>query len=455
MTPVGFFTGTSRGSEQTLAIVRSFSVTRIGQVHQSLFNPDLVREALAGDPRNEVRDAGEVMNLDKVIDSGPAPIVAITSHSTGSRSAADLVMVEARITDKGKGIGRIEWRVNGVTAAVAAKPSGDGPEYTIVKELALDAGDNTIEVVAYNASNLLASLPALTTIKFTGPADQTKPTLHILAIGINKYVDRGWTAPNQARAFFPPLTLAVKDAETFGAAMKRAAVGLYDKDKVLVTTRLDEAATRASLDETIDKLAGEIHPRDTFILFVAAHGIAKEGHFYLIPQDYDGGPDPTSLAERAIDQSRLQDWLANRIKAKKAIILLDTCESGALVGGYVRPRDLPAAEAAVGRLHEATGRPVLTAAASGQFAHEGKIAGSGERHGIFTWALLDALRKGDKNGDGLIQLSELVGHVQRIVPELAEGSVRAAIAIPEPVLGVQTPRFGSRGEDFALVRRLQ
>ena len=50
-------------------------------------------------------------------------------------------------------------------------------------------------MVAYNGPNLLASLPARTTVKFTGPADKTKPKLHILAIGINDYVDQGWTPP--------------------------------------------------------------------------------------------------------------------------------------------------------------------------------------------------------------------------------------------------------------------
>jgi hypothetical protein len=123
----------------------------------------------------------------------------------------------------------------------------------------------------------------------------------------------------------------------------------------------------------------------------------------------------------------------------------------------------------VGRLHEATGRPVLTAAASGEFAHEGVIGDTGERHGVFTWALLDALRNGDTNGDGLIALSELVRHVQRVVPGLAArtvkhpaqlaGDLRASTSgtetMLEPVLGQQTPRFGSRGEDFVLVRRLQ
>ena len=92
------------------------------------------------------------------------------------------------------------------------------------------------------------------------------------------------------------------------AGMKRAAADLYDE--VRVTTVLDQEATRANLDKIINKLAGEIQHRDTFILFAAAHGIAENGRFYLIPQDYDGGTNPASLQERAIGQDRLQDWVA-------------------------------------------------------------------------------------------------------------------------------------------------
>ena len=76
--------------------------------------------------------------------------------------------------------------------------------------------------------------------------------------------------------------------------MKRAATDLYEV--VQVTTALDQEATRANLDKIIDKLAGEIQRRDTFILFAAAHGIAENGRFYLIPQDYDGGTNPDALA---------------------------------------------------------------------------------------------------------------------------------------------------------------
>lgn len=439
LTPAGFFAG-SRLSNDFLGIVRGLNVITIDQIHQSLFNPDLVREVLAGDPSSEVQEAAKVINLEKVVDSGPAPAVSIVSPAEGSKLTSDLATITARIEDRGKGVGRIEWRVNGVTVAVVAKPPGNGPSFTLSQQLALDLGDNMIEVVAYNASNLLASLLARTTIKFTGSPDRAKPKLHILAIGVDAYIEQ-------------PLGLAVKDAKAFAASMRKAAGDIYEE--VRVTFALDKDATRDNLEKVVDAVAAQIYPRDTFILFAAGHGLSENGRFYFIPQDYQSGLG--DLAQTAVGQDRLQDWLANRIKARRAIILLDTCESGALVAGHARPRaDAPASEAAVGRLHEATGRPVLTAAAAGQFAHEGLIGASGERHGVFTWAVLDALRKGDSNGNGIIELSELVRYVQSVVPKIAAnmgGAGRAATS--EPVWGQQAARFGSRGEDFALVQRLR
>jgi hypothetical protein len=103
---------------------------------------------------------------------------------------------------------------------------------------------------------------------------------------------------------------------------------------------------------------------------------------------------------------------------------------------------------------------VLTAAALGQSALEGRIAGSGDRHGLFTWAILDALKNGDRNGNGTIELSELVAYVQETVPVLAAelgGKGRTAAAIARSVSTAesgQTARFGSHGEDFTLVQKL-
>jgi hypothetical protein len=88
-------------------------------------------------------------------------------------------------------------------------------------------------------------------------------------------------------------------------------------------------------------------------------------------------------------------------------------------------------------------------------------------HGVFTYALLDALRNGDTNRNGKIELSELVAHVQNLVPKLAAvigaagGSIAGVKGIttikrgPGRFADQQTARYGSRGEDFALVNRLE
>jgi len=94
----------------------------------------------------------------------------------------------------------------------------------------------------------------------------------------------------------------------------------------------------------------------------------------------------------------------------------------------------------------------LTAAAEGKAAFEGY-----EGHGVFTWALLDALKNGDRNGNGTIELSELVAHVQDQVPNIAaklKSRGFAAVAAQVSTNYRQSARFGSRGEDFPLVQRL-
>jgi WD40 repeat protein len=445
MTPQGFFNASHR-NPRMLALVRGTEATSIAQVHQSLYSPDLLREALAADPAGEVRDAAEVVSLDKVLDSGPAPAVAIASPADRSRVPSDLATVSARIEDRGKGIGRIEWRVNGTTVAVASA-AGKGTDLEVKEELAFDPGDNSVEVVAYNGSNLLASVPSRITVRYDGGADTRKPTLHVLAIGVDAYRSK----------IFSRLNFAAQDARATGDALKMAAGGLYEN--VRVTTLIDQEATLAKLDSAFEKLKSEVHPRDTFIFFASAHGYSQHGRFFLIPPDY---PDTLeALFSRAISQERLQDWIANRIKARRAVLLLDTCESGALVGGHTQSRiNQPSSEAAIGRLHEATGRPVLTAAASGKAAFEGY-----KGHGIFTWALLDALQNADTNANGTIELSELAAHVQNLVPKLGielgsptrgfvvVGPAESTTGASPPV--VQAARFGARGEDFVIARRLQ
>lgn len=457
LTPDGFFSA-GGDVEGLLSVVRGFEAVGINQLWQSLHNPDLVREALAGDLNGEVKRASKVINLSSVIASGPAPTVAILSPKDGTSTADETVTIEAKIAGReGKGVGRIEWRVNGVTAGVMPEPEGAGPEYLVRRTLALRQDKNEIEVVAYNALNLLASTAAKTTVTYTGPADTTKPRLHVLAIGINDY--------NDTR--FRKLDFAKSDANAFSRLMDR--VGRDEKyytGTPDIVTLPEAQATRDGIERAIGEMAKSMELRDTFILFAAAHGTSRNGRFYLIPHGFRSGAD--ALESTAIGQTQLQEWLANRIKAQRVLVLLDTCASGALVGGAERSRvDVPASEAAVGRLHEATGRPVLTAAATGQGAVEGYLAPDGTRYGVFTYAVLEAFRKGDNDGSDEIDLVKLATHVQRRVPEIAasiramaypRGAVTKSAEVDEidsSTVFRQSARLGSHGDNFVIGRRME
>ena len=450
ISPSGFFTGTRKGSDLA-SIVRGLEVVSPEQMYQSLFAPDLIRERLAGDPDGEFKNASRVLNLRTVLDSGRVPTVVLVAPAGGTVSNAEVITAQARIADTGGGIGRVEWRVNGVTAAVTNVAPEANAGRVISQALALEPGDNTVEVVAYNARNRLASLPASTTVHWTAPANQPRPKLHVMAVGIDRYGD----------ALFRRLSLAVADAKAFGRAMKTAGEGLYAE--VDVTYVLDADATAEKLERVITEVGARMHPRDAFIFFAAAHGKSENGRFHLIPQDYRSAPGRPWTAG-TIGQEQLQDWFANRIRARRGVVLLDTCESGALVAGRASGVDAANSEAALGRLNEATGRPVLTAAAADQVALEGY-----KGHGVFTYALLDALINGDTNNNGQIELSELAAHIQTLAPrlsrELGSGGMRSSrsrgfqpadkrpFAARQSGFG-QKPKTGSQGEDFPLVRRL-
>jgi hypothetical protein len=408
-----------------LSVVRGLEFAELNQFYQILYRPDLVREKLAGDPAGKVGEAAAKLDLAKLFESGRPPDVTFPNRKAEDESPTDLVNVEARIVDRGGGIGRAEWRINGVTVGVIDKPAISDDAATLTQTIALDSGENTVELVAYNGQNLVASVPAHVRINWTGSAPSAPPRLHVLAVGINNY----WEGTLK-------LNYSVADAKSFAEGLKAAGEKLYDQ--VVVTEVLDDKATAQNLDKVFSDLAKTIRPRDVFVLYMAGHGVTRDGRYYFIPQDFKfqvGKP----FSAMGIGQDRLQAWLA-QIPAKKSVIVFDTCESGSLTtvqvaslrGGFEQM-------AAVGRLIQATGRTTLTAALDNQSAYEGYHG-----HGVFTYALLDALARGDKNGNGLIEVTELIDHVDGLVPEITFKNWAYR----------QTPRSLFQGTNFALARQL-
>jgi WD40 repeat protein len=469
----GFFNASSVENNM-LAVVRGLEVTGIDQIYQSLFSPDLVREALAGDRDREVEKAAQELNLEKVLDSGRPPLVEITTPALGSQVDTDLLTAQGTISNEGGGIGRIEWRVNGLTVGVENAPQATSKMLLVSRALPLDPVENAIELVAYNGRNLLASVAAKTSVTSTAAKTDVKPKLHAIVFGLNNYEGTGLRS----------LHYAVPDAIELGRALKAAGKGLYQEVKVKYV--LDPPAsekglgrvfepTSDGLEKAFEAVGKEVDVHDTFVFFAAGHGKAVNGRFHLIAKDFYFEPDgdtEDSILKHGIGQDKLQALIVNKIRAKRGLILLDTCESGASVTGSNTRNDT---EAALGKLNEATGRTVITASNASQSALEGY-----EGHGVFTFAILEALVKGDTNGNGTIEVSEIEDWVQKRAPELSarlEGksggkrgltlgyassgyAKRAAITTSADQIAAedegsaQKPRTGSRAEDFSLVSTL-
>ena len=96
-------------------------------------------------------------------------------------------------------------------------------------------------------------------------------------------------------------------------------------------------------------------------------------------------------------------------------------------------------KAAVSRLIRATGRSTLSAALDNQPALEGYRG-----HGVFTFAMLDALARWGRNGDGLLQVTELIQHVDDLVPEITFKMWHTR----------QIPQSQFQGTNFALAKQL-
>jgi hypothetical protein len=421
ITPEGFFNASAKGGE-LLSIVRGLDVYAIDQVFQALYRPDLVREKLAGDPQSKVKEAAARLDLDKVIGSGAAPQVRISEPGNRTHTAEDQITISAEVSARGGGIGRTEWRVNGVTLGIDENsgPRSDRP-VVLKRTVPLEDGENTIEVIAYNAQNLVASDPARITIVSDIAAANVPPRLYVLAIGINDYWD------SRLRLAFP-----VADAKAIAAAFQASGKGLYES--VTVTTVLDQDVTRSRLDKIFSEIAKNVRPRDVFVFFIAGHGKTMDGRYYFIPQNfrYDG---PSSIVVQGISQEQFQAWFA-RIPAKKSVLLFDTCESGSLTGEGLETRGLEQV-ASLERLTRAMGRTVLSASTDDKPALEGYRG-----HGVFTYALLDALEHGDTNGDGYVEVTELAGYVDNEVPDISMKAFNFR----------QVPQMKLMGSDFPLAK---
>ena len=438
ITPEGFFVASEHGAE-ILSVVRGIEVWSIDQFYQALYRPDLVREKLSGDPRGQVRQAALQLNLDSVIGSGSAPEVHVTvpGRAVGPVTVDGTnVAALADITDRGGGIGRVEWRVNGVTVGIDTPTAGSPSPLRLTRSLALEPGENAVEVTAYNGANLVASIVARLSVVAQAPSPAAapqaapsappvaaaKPRLFVLAAGVNDYADKRFK-----------LEKAVWDAQEIARGFKEFAGSLYQS--VEVKLMIDADVTQSKLDAAFGEIAAKAAATDVFVLYLAGHGKTVDGRYYFVPQDFTIEGELSeelinaAVKAKAVAQERWQRWFA-LVPARKSVMLFDTCESGTLADEETQQLQKGAAN---DRLVQATGRSILAASGRSQEALEGYRG-----HGLFTYELLDAINQADGDRSGTVELNELAAYVYAQVSELSQ-KVFKQRQVPEMKITVNFP----------------
>lgn len=195
------------------------------------------------------------------------------------------------------------------------------------------------------------------------------------------------------------------------------------KSKIL----LNEQATRTGIIKSFQWLRKNATAKDLVVLFIASHGFNEDNNFYILPHD----GDPDDLLVSGVNWSALAITLS-RLACRK-MVFVDACHSAQLGEDLVKTRgvnasDIRKAQQILKRKEYGT---VLFSAAS---KAESSLEAPKWKHGAFTLAVIEALQgKADKNGDGIVFLSELNLYTLERVKELTGGAQHPSLQNPASI----------------------
>ena len=175
-------------------------------------------------------------------------------------------------------------------------------------EIELSAGKNKIDVSVLNEKGA-ESLKETIAINCDAPA--AKPNLYVVAVGVSDYADARFR-----------LTYADKDARDLADLFesKRDRFG-----EIKVQRILNGHATRENILKAKDFLKTS-RVDDLVVVFFAGHGLLDNKlDYYFATADIDF-KDP---AKRGLSYEAIEDLL-DGIRARKKVLLMDTCHSGEL-----------------------------------------------------------------------------------------------------------------------------
>jgi len=356
-----------------------------------------------------------------------APKIAINQPPPDARLTDEKILVTGLVTDNVEVV-RVQVLVNGVEAPSLLDVGvvGRGVPLGVLAEL--KPGPNVIEVVATDkAGNVAQAVRNVTRVTGASAPTSVGPKIAnrwAVVIGVGEYESKS----------VPKLRFAEPDADAMYRLLTTRA-GYPRENVVLLTDKAPEKPTLQNIRIALGDFLARKSTRDDLVLIYYAglgapeadttskekDGLAK----YLIPRNVQ----PESLRSTAFAMDEIGGILG-RIPAERVVLLLDTSYSGVAGGrsfapSNARPRTL--SDQFLERLTKSRGRLVITASGPNEVALETAELG----HGLFTYYLLEGLSgKADRNGDGVVTVSELYPYVE----DQVERKSRAAGGRQRPLM---------------------
>lgn len=266
-------------------------------------------------------------------------------------------------------------------------------------EAALSSSVKLAEFAHPRAAGAAAPEPTWTSdVDHPAYGEKQNPNNFAVVVGIEKY------------SGIPEARFAERDA----AAVKEHLIALGFPERN-IRFLAGPQASRASLAKELETwLPRVVDESSTVLFYYSGHGAPdiKSGQAYLLP--WDG--DAHFLQDTAYPIGRLYEKL-NALKAKRIVVALDSCFSGA-GGRSVLPKG---ARPLVTKIDTATNSAgkllVLTASAADEISGSDEVQG----HGVFTYYLLRGLSGAAADKAGRVSVQALYDY---LVPKVRDAAAR-------------------------------
>jgi uncharacterized caspase-like protein len=225
------------------------------------------------------------------------------------------------------------------------------------------------------------------------------------------------------------LQYAHRDVSELWRLLQTSACGRFADDRAQVL--IDEGATTAAVTRAIRSFLQQAQPDDLVLIYFSGHSApdpARPRNLYFLTHD----TNPDDMAGTALPMREITKSLDENLDARRVILLMDTCHSGAAgaKGGADRS-DAAAFQRYLDELrHARDGFAFFASSEAGEQSREHAKWGGG--HGLFTHLVLEGLRgKADSDKNGIVTLGELFDYVREQTAELGGPGAQHPLVGPQ------------------------